>query len=418
MRVCIVTCGPLGSNPRAVKEAEALTDAGHYVTAIATRTLMHLDPLDDAVLANADWQAQRLDFRARGNRWRFRRVAQMAQTWAFSVTGLELFAEGGISPFTASLVAAAKMVAADLYVAHYPGALPAAARAARINGARYAYDAEDFHLGEWPDSPEFDSKRRLLRAVEGRYLMKCAYVTAASPGIANAYAEAYGILRPTVVLNVFPRSQAPAVPTAAGSAVPGPSVYWFSQTIGPDRGLETAVAAIGRAQTKPHLYIRGSFATGFADRLHRIAGEVDAVDRLHFLTSESPLDLVRLASAYDVGLSSEPGHTHNNRIALGNKIFTCLLAGIAVLLSDISAHRALALQAGRAVHLYAAENADSLAAAMDELLGDPQRLADARVAAFRLAQARFNWDVEKTALLESVAQPLPRPRHPSFRLNG
>ena len=61
------------------------------------------------------------------------------------------FAGRAFSPFTGPLTAAAKRVPADLYIAHYPAALPAAAIAARRHGALYAFDAEDFHLGDLPD---------------------------------------------------------------------------------------------------------------------------------------------------------------------------------------------------------------------------------------------------------------------------
>src|SRR5262249_50160267 len=155
-------------------------------------------------------------------------------------------------------------------------ALSAAAVAARMHGARYAYDAEDFHLGDWPNVPAYEIERRLVRAVEGRYLPGCAYVTAASPGIARAYAEAYGIERPRVVLNTFPLAHAAPGPTPRGSAQPGPSLYWFSQIIGPERGLECAVRAIGRAATRPHLYLRGTPAAGFAATLLDLAQEAGA----------------------------------------------------------------------------------------------------------------------------------------------
>ena len=155
-------------------------------------------------------------------------------------------------PASPDITAAALEVRADLYIAHYPAALPAAAKSAARHGAHYAFDAEDFHLGDLPDLPEHERERRQLRAIEGAYLPGAAYVTASSPGIADAYARAYGIKRPAVVLNVFPLSRAPASTTPRGTAEPGPSLYWFSQTIGPDRGLETAVAAIGRARSRPH----------------------------------------------------------------------------------------------------------------------------------------------------------------------
>jgi hypothetical protein len=401
-RICVLTPGALGSNPRVVKEAEAFHENGHDVTVISTRTLAHVDWRDEALLARAGWQALRLDFRSRGMGWKFRRAAQAGYAASFQLMGSCGLADRGFSPFTGVLTAAARRLEADLYIAHYPAALPAAAIAARRSGAVYAFDAEDFHCGDWPDHPAHDGIRRLVRAIEARHLPHCGYVTAASPWIADAYAETYGIARPRVVLNVFPRAQAPSHPTRAGTTEPGPSVYWFSQTIGPDRGLEAAVRAIARARTRPHLYLRGSPEAGFSERLQAIAQEAGAANRLHVLAPEAPSEMARLAATYDVGLVSETGHTPNRRIALTNKQFTYLLAGVATVLSDIPAHRGFACQVGGAARLYATDNPESLAAELDALLGDADGLARARAWAFRLGQTRFNWDIEKGSLLKAA----------------
>jgi len=179
-------------------------------------------------------------------------------------------------------------------------------------------------------------------------------------------------------------------------------VYWFSQTIGPDRGLEVAVEAVGRAQSQPHLYLRGSPAKGFVDKLQSLAAYVNAAERLHFLPPEPPIAMVRLAAAYDVGLSAETGSTGSRKIALTNKIFTYLLAGIPAITSDVPAYRDFALEAGDATRLYSTENVDSLATAIDEVIGNPQMLAQARAAAFRLGQSRFNWDLEAVNLLRCI----------------
>jgi glycosyltransferase involved in cell wall biosynthesis len=409
LRICIVTPGALGSNPRVVKEAQALHEGGNEVKVIAIRTLAHVDGRDEAVLAAAPWRAQRLDFTARGAVWRLRRAAQIGYALAFSTTRCVDFAGRAFSALTGSLAAAAKRVPADLYIAHYPAALPAVAIAARRYGALYAFDAEDFHLGDWPEKPAHHSKRRMVRAIEGRHLPGCAYLTAASSGIADAYGDAYEIARPTVVLNVFPRAQAPSNPTPAGTVEPGPSVYWFSQTIGPDRGLECAIQAIGRARLRLHLYLRGSPASGFPDRLQTMAAAAGVAGRVHFLQPAAPSEMERLAAAYDVGFVGETGWTANRRVALTNKLFTYLLAGLPVVMSDIPAHRAFAPEAGAAARLYATDDADSLAAALDSLLGERTRLAAARATAFRLGQMRFNWDVEKVKLLDLITDLLPNP---------
>ena len=242
----------------------------------------------------------------------------------------------------------------------------------------YAYDAEDFHLGDWPDDPAYDIERRLVRDIEARHLPGCAYVTAAAPGIAEAYAEAYAIQRPQVVLNAFPLGHAPAGPTPRGSARPSPSLYWFSQTIGADRGLECAVRAIGVAELRPHLYLRGSTAAGYAETLLRLARKESADGRVHILPPDVPDKMEQLAAAYDVGLVAETGHSASRRLCLTNKLFSFLLAGIPPLMSDTPAHRAFAAEAGVSDLLYPIEDPMALAALIDRLLGDANSLATSR----------------------------------------
>ena len=87
-----------------------------------------------------------------------------------------------------------------------------------------------------------------------------------------------------------------------------------------------------------------------------------------------------------------------------NKIFTYLLAGIAVIASDIPAHLALVPAMGEAMHLFKAEDPQSLATALDALLLNPPLLKAARKRAWKLGQEQFNWDVEKQVLLTAVEQ--------------
>jgi len=408
LRICIVTPGQIGSNPRVVKEAQTLFDEGLRVSVIATRTLDSVEARDQSILQQAPYPIERIDLRSK-LQWRSRRVTQIAFRAAHAATGLASLSARAFSAYAAPLTAAALRTPADLYIAHYPPALPAAFAAARRYGARYAFDAEDFHLGDWPDDAAYDRERRLLGSIERQALPHCAYVTASSPMIADAYAEAYGIVRPRVVLNAFPLAQAAHGPTARGCAEPGPSVYWFSQVIGPNRGLECAVRAIGQARTRPHLYLRGQMADGFAQRLSALALEARADGHVHILPPALPAQMERLAAAYDLGLCSEPAHTTNNAFALSNKLFSYMLAGVPAVLSDTIAQRAFAAGNENAMHVYPSGDSQALAAALDRLLADPKRLAAARAAAYRLGRESYNWERESQKLVELVRQSLGAP---------
>lgn len=310
----------------------------------------------------------------------------------------QVLVERGFHDVVPGLTRAAVARKADLYIAHYVAALPAAARAAARHGARYAFDAEDFHPGDLPDTPENRLQNRLIKAIEARYLPGAAFVTAAAPLIADAYASTYGIPRPTVVLNVFPRSHAPTGPTPRGSATPGPSLYWFSRTVGPRRGLEVAVEGIARAASRPHLYLRGRPEQGYQAKLLAHAQSLGVADHLHFLEPVSPFELERLGGQYDLGFCGELDVTVNRGIALTNKLFSYLLSGLPVIASDIAAHRDIQPRIGEAMVNFDMRDPGALAAAIDGYLLNPDRLASARAHAWRLGQDRFNWETEQESL--------------------
>lgn len=408
-KIVIVTPGQLGSNPRVVKEANALQAAGHVVHVIATKVVDFVEPRDQAVLATAAWSAERVSFEDK-TAWRRTRLMQEAAKRLRRILPSAKLDALSHSAMTLSLTRAALAHPADLYIAHYPAALPAAVAAAKRYNASYAFDAEDFHPGDLPDLPEHHGATETIKGIEGRYLPQAAYVSAASPGISAAYAATYDIPAPTVILNVFEAARAPA-PTSRGTAL-GPSLYWFSQVIGPDRGLECAVRAIARAETRPHLYLRGTARTDFITGLRALAADLGCADRLHFLEPDAPHRMEELAAQYDLGLVGETGGTHNRRIALTNKQFTYLLAGVPSVLSDIPAHRDFAALAEGAAFLYGVEDPQSMARVLDELLQDPERLAAARFRAHELGQTRFNWEVEAPVLLNCVrrAELSPEPR--------
>ena len=404
-RICLITPAHLSTNPRLVKEADALSEVGHDVRVISADFLGWARAADTE-FRNRRWHVEeKLRFGPQAplpvhvKQAIRQRSARLSAKLGIRGEAIDFAACHRIGP---DLMKAVRRTPADLYIAHYVAALPAAAHAAKLNGALYAFDAEDFHLGDLPDLPQHSFEKSLIRSIEGRYLPGCAYVTAASPGIADAYARTYGIAQPTVVLNVFPRSQGPGTATSRGTASPGPSIYWVSQTIGRNRGLECAVHAIGRAKSRPHMYIRGNPDGQFIDTLRYIAKNEGTDRQLHFLAPSAPSEMERLAAMYDVGLSGETGDTENHRLALGNKLFSYLLAGLPILMTNVPSHLGLAEKLNKCAQLYSIDDADELAQAMDKWLLNDFALKTARVSAWELGQTKFNWEYEREMLLNLV----------------
>jgi hypothetical protein len=311
------------------------------------------------------------------------------------------------SQIVGRLARAAAAEPADLYIGHYLQGLAAAARAARSQGAALGFDAEDSHVDELPPLPAWHGRRAARELIERTYLPRCRHLTAAAPLIADALRARYGV-EVVSVLNVFPRKEAPESPcdppSLAGHGPP--TLYWFSQTIGSGRGLETVIDAMGRMRTPVHLYLRGNPARGYAEVLQNLAARAGLDGRVHVEAPAEPALMARLAAPHDIGLALELNEPPHRAICLTNKAFTYLLAGVPALLSHTPAQDRLAGELGAAALPADLTDPAGLAASLDAYFADPARQREARQAAWRLGQDRFNWDVEQHAFLASVRRAL------------
>src|SRR5471032_2951634 len=125
-KVCIVGSGSLASNPRLLKEADALQAAGYDVTAVACDYTDALRAADDEIATKASWRVKRVPRPVLGRYtsemgWQLARLLG-AMNVALPVA---LAAEAYGGP-TRALKRAAVAVVADLYIAHYVPSLPAA----------------------------------------------------------------------------------------------------------------------------------------------------------------------------------------------------------------------------------------------------------------------------------------------------
>ena len=399
--VCIVTPGSMASNPRAVKEAMALQSAGYRVTVVTGGAMPFLDTFDQAMASAATWDVRR------GGATLFNRVSRrlwlaIARRWRQLGQKIPLaIAVRAFSEQTPALTRSALEVEADLYIAHYVPALPAAARAAERHGAMLGFDAEDFHPGESVSST--DIQNELIGTIDAAFLGRCVHLTAASPLIAKAYGPLCA-KTPEVVLNVFPLADRPARRSTGRSVgrKDGLRAYWFSQTIGLDRGLQAFIQAMARARSRVSLDIRGNDPWGHGAVLLAEAARLGIADRVRLLPLAAPEKMVEVAADYDLGISFEVGETESRRYCLTNKIFTYLLGGLPILMSATPAQASLAADLGDAAAVVSLTDVDSIARQLDLWGLSPDALDRAGARAWQLGQERYNWDVEQRAFLASV----------------
>jgi hypothetical protein len=408
--ICLVTPGHVASAPRVVKEADALVEAGYRVHVVAGRNFPAADALDATILGKAKWQCTRVDHGG-GAAW----ARKVVRRVALKLIVHPQFANVAVAAranHTESLrlgIAAAR-THARLFIGHCLAALPAVSIAAKFSGTAYGFDAEDFHDAESDAVLSDPGLMASTRILEANLLPGCAHLTASSPLIGRQYSERYNV-HPRTVLNVFPRSQAPGAPVIPGpiSADRPAGIYWFSQTIGPGRGLEEAVAILGLMRTPVELQLRGFPSPGYAEHLNGLAARAGLARPIRFLEPGEPDEMARLAAPADLGLSIEKREPLNRDLCLTNKVFIYLLAGIPQLLSDTAAQSALAPELAEAAIPADLRQPDATARKLDEFFSDPARMAAARRKAWELATSRFCWDVEKSRYLESVRSVVPLP---------
>jgi glycosyltransferase involved in cell wall biosynthesis len=402
-KVCIVSSGNLASNPRLLKEADALHEAGYAVTAVVCNYTAALRDFDDDIVAKVPWTVVRLP---RPSWERYLHAASGFGARVLSSAGLGVpvsLAANAYGGPAQVLHHAMRDLPADLYIAHYVPALPAAAFAARRHGGMLGFDAEDFHAGEGTGGARADFRMAMVRSIERACLSHCVHMTAASPLIGEAYKSLYGVSS-TTVLNVFPLEMltADAKPCSRRANKRTLRAYWFSQTVGLDRGLQAFLRAMAGAKGRVSLDIRGSNRWGHGDALMVLARELGIAEQVRLLPTAAPDEMVNLAASYDLGLSLETEATESRRLCLTNKIFTYLLAGVPVMMSDTPAQSALAPELGDAAALVSLADPPAMARVLDRLAGSPDVLDQAKAAAAQLGRRRYNWQVEKRALLSSV----------------
>lgn len=406
LRFCIVTTAHVSNNPRVLKEADALHEAGHLVRVVAYDSDPAAAARDDVLMRTRDWRLQRVVVRPADPllrvRWAVAGVRHEASRALFA-RGVRTAAvrDAAAAKHLWRMAAAAASEPCDVVVAHHAPALPAAGRAARRLGARLVFDYEDIYVGNVTDDAAGRAESDRIAAVELAWLPQCELLIASSGPIADAIAARYGVTRPTVVLNTFPLDwrDAAARDERVGDA---PSFYWFSQVIGPNRGLEDAVAAVGRAGVPFQLHLRGVVRPEFRARLMEIAEEHGVASSLHLHDLAPPADLVALSANHDVGLALEPAWNENSRLALSNKLLTYFVAGNAVIATDTPGQRSgLELAPGSGI-LCAPNDVVALTEAVRTLATNRDALSAAKRCARQAAERRFSWEHDAATLVDAL----------------
>jgi glycosyltransferase involved in cell wall biosynthesis len=402
-KIILISSGQPSLNPRLVKEADTLAAAGYKVTVLYAYWNDWGTAMDKKLLPLKKWEAIRVggDPEQEPFIYFLSRVIYKFSLLITNKTRVKYFAEFAVARSSYFLIRAAKNYKSDLYIGHNLGALPAIVKAAKIYKKPCGFDAEDFHRYELSNN-NTDKAVILKTYIEDKYLPRVNYLSASSPQIAGAYLKLVNVKQPVTLLNVFPKNH--------GIKQPGlnPSqpikLFWFSQVIGPGRGLDDAVKALQLA--KPghfELHLLGYHTTEtkvFFDGLN------NGNAKIFYHNPVMPGELPAIASQFDIGLALEPGFSINNDFALSNKIFTYMQAGLAIIASDTTAQAALIDKYPGIGKVYEKGNIKMLADMIEYYSDHSDHLYKAKKIAYDIARNELNWEKESSKFLKIVKDTL------------
>jgi len=404
----LLTGSSISHNPRALKEASALARAGYQVRVLGAWLDPTLKTMDQHLIPELPFEfIPVLDITENRLNGKLARIRRKSGASAHAFAGFENRWQLGYS-YT-YLKRAAFGEQADLYIAHSEPAMAVCVDLHRA-GRRVGIDMEDWFSEDLLPEARRTRPLRLLHSLERILLVEGAFASCPSRAMSDSLTLAYNCPAPTVIYNAFAWEERQSLARLRHDRRDRklPSIHWFSQTLGPGRGLEELFGALPLISTPVEIHLRGQLAEGFERcLLSKIPHEWHHRVFFHGLVPNA--ELLQCIAEHDIGFAGEQHYCRNKELTVSNKILLYLLAGLAVVASDTLGQREVADRAKGAVFAYPAGDARALAAALNTLLASPPSLCRAKAAALKAAQSTFCWERQKHLLIDAIDRSLDAP---------
>jgi glycosyltransferase involved in cell wall biosynthesis len=295
----------------------------------------------------------------------------------------------------------------DVIHVHDPRLLPVAFRAAkRISGrtgrsCEVVYDARENFAGVLETQESLPAYHRKVLAAESRFAPRTAAVLTVSDAVADALSERLRLpQKPTVLLNTPVQrplngngdsSRLLRRDAEVGDDVP---LLVYPGAASRARGVDTIVRSLPHLPGVHAALVVVPWPHPRHDELMDLAGRLGVADRLHLLPPVEADDVPRYLSAGDVAVHAMLAGIPNHEMAMPNKLFEILHAGLPMAASNVRTMSRFVLEHDMGKVFTSADPAD-LARVVRELLAErprgDRRRDDELV-------RRFSWQGQEAAL--------------------
>ncbi len=399
-KILILIGGHLCNAPRPQKEAETLANAGHNVTVRGFWFDPELVKRDRLLIANKKWRFEPIiDFQPthRLKNWSIRLEGRIARE-QFQRFGI--FSPGLLGYGAKAMLKIARQTRADLTIVHSEAGLWVGNQLLD-EGFRVGVDFEDWFSEDL--LPEARAVRPIphLKALESRLARECTYCLTTSHALAKALAEAYKAPKPMVIYNVFPWAERSQIDhQKRDRRNPNlPSLHWFSQTIGPGRGLETLFQALPYLTFPVEIHLRGNYPESARQWLEPLVPSTWC-DRLFIHPTVPNAELLSRIAEHDIGLALEIPYCLNKEFTASNKLFQYLQAGLAVIATDTIGQGEILSQLTAIGRLISSNDPLALAQALKDLIQTPNNLTATKAAALQAVEKQLCWEKQADNLLQ------------------
>lgn len=390
--ICLISQSHLSNNPRLLKEALSLASAGYQITILNSTNSKPLARADEELLGDSNIRVHPIASMEQTNFLTFsdRIVYKIGR---LLVRYLKIQTPLALGYGSWRYLAAASQLDADLYIGHQELGLYCGVQLLKSK-RNVAFDLEDWYSEDLLEVARRNRPIALLKKLEKAALVKGNFCSTTSKAMAEQFAIAYRCPIPKIIYNTFPGNTSSLSLDKRFNAPL--KLLWFSQTIGPGRGLESFLSLIGKIESHLEIHLLGSVEDEFKRSLARIQRR----HPIYFHPQVPAQELPGKIGEFDIGLALEDCFPPSRNLTITNKLFQYFQSGLPVIATETAGQKEIFEEFKFGIMLSPAVTRDQVEA-LKKWLKNPNALQKSRKDTMKAA-CFYSWEKESKKFLELV----------------